>query len=229
MEGLATTSVKYFQWPHHRFDEFLSAFSTRRLTVSFLTIGLMLVSTLSIASPILKGETARPYANSSDAAEQPSIVPFQPDVMWGGRTVAVDVSPADTNVAVAASESGGLFKTTDSGITWSHLDSLPPFRMSDVKFAPSNGQILIASAWSDSNVTSTGGIWRSLDGGASWTKPPTSNPPASQLPCASSFWRGPDSAAGVVFPRPSTWGIAFAPDSNDVYVGTDCGVAVSHD
>ncbi|MGE5323736.1 MAG: hypothetical protein ACM3SW_12785 [Actinomycetota bacterium] len=138
-----------------------------------------------------------------------SVAQFQPNVKWGGRTVAIDVSPANTATAIAASESGGLFVTSDSGNTWSHINSLPPFRMSDVKFAPGNPQIVIASAWADSRTTNGGGIWRSADGGATWQKPATSNPPCSS--------------------RANTWGIAFPPVGNDVYVGTDCGVAVSHD
>jgi len=138
-----------------------------------------------------------------------SVTSFQPNVKWGGRTVAIDVSPGNAAVAIAASESGGMFLTTDSGATWSHIDSLPPFRMSDVKFAPSNSQIVIASAWADSRATNGGGIWRSVDGGATWQKPATSNPACSS--------------------RASTWGISFAAGGNDVYVGTDCGVAVSHD
>jgi hypothetical protein len=59
--------------------------------------------------------------------DPPSVTPFQPNIKWGGRTVAIDVNPANTAIAVAASESGGLFLTTDSGATWSHIDSLPPF------------------------------------------------------------------------------------------------------
>src|SRR5260370_26034569 len=140
--------------------------------------------------------------------DPPSVTPFQPNIKWGGRTVAIDVSPANTATAIPATESGGLFLTTDSGTTWSHVDSLPPFRMSDVKFAPSNSQIVIASAWADSRTTNGGGIWRSVDGGATWQKPATSNPPCST--------------------RASTWGISFAPNAADVFVGTDCGIAVSH-
>jgi hypothetical protein len=137
-----------------------------------------------------------------------SVSQFQPSVKWGGRTVAIDVSPANAAVAIAASESGGLFSTSDSGTTWSHIDSLQPFRMSDVKFAPSNPQIVIASALADGRTTNAGGIVRSVDGGATWQKPATSNPPCSS--------------------HANTFGIAFGLE-NDVYVGTDCGVAVSHD
>jgi hypothetical protein len=141
------------------------------------------------------------------------VIPFQPNVKWGGRTVAVDVSPTNSADAIAASESGGLFKTTDSGATWTHIDTFQPFRMSDVQYDPDNAQIVIASAWADSRVVSGGGIWRSTDGGATWQKPPTANPPSGAF-CSS---------------RTNTWGIAFAAGTNDVFVGTDCGVAVSHD
>jgi hypothetical protein len=146
------------------------------------------------------------------ALPPPSVTPFQPSVKWGGRTVAVDVSPANSAVAIGASESGGLFETTDSGATWSHIDALQPFRMSDVKFDPGNAQIVIASAWGDSRTVNGGGIWRSTDGGATWQKPATADPPAGPL-CSSRF---------------NAWGISFAAGTNDVFVGTDCGVAVSH-
>lgn len=145
----------------------------------------------------------------ASAIPPPSAVPFQPNIKWGGRTVAVDVSPATTAVAIAASESGGLFRTANSGATWSHIDSLLPFRMSDVKFDPDDAQLVLASAWGDSRTTNGGGIWRSTDGGASWQKPPTADPT-----CTSRF---------------NTWGISFVPGTDDVFAGTDCGVAVSHD
>lgn len=138
-----------------------------------------------------------------------SVSQFQPSVKWGGRTVAIDVNPSNTAVAIAASESGGLFSTADSGATWSHIDTLQPFRMSDVKFAPSNPQIVIASALADGRTTNAGGIVRSVDGGATWQKPATSNPPCSS--------------------HANTFGITFGLEANDVFVGTDCGVAVSHD
>lgn len=152
-------------------------------------------------------------ANRALALSPPSVTEFQPNIKWGGRAVAVDVSPSNTNVAVVASESGGLYKTVDGGATWSHIDSLPPFRMSDIKYDPGNANILIASAWGDSRPINGGGIWRSTDGGATWQKPATANPPAGPR-CSSRF---------------NGWGISFAPGTSDVVVATDCGVAVSHD
>ena len=50
------------------------------------------------------------------ARENPSLVrPFHPAIPNTGRMVAVDVHPTNHAKALAASESGGLFQTTDSG------------------------------------------------------------------------------------------------------------------
>ncbi len=138
------------------------------------------------------------------------VTEVPPNEAYDGRSVAVDVSTSNNAVAIAASESGGLWKTTNTGANWSLLSGLPTFRMSDVKMALSNDQIVIATSWFDSHVTNGGGIWRSIDGGATWAKPATADPPS----CPTPF---------------NTWGISFAPGTNDVFVGTDCGLSVSHD
>src|SRR5712692_586347 len=93
----------------------------------FGIIFLMILSILA-SSTVVKPTHADATLPSA-VADPPSVTPFQPEIPWGGRTVAVDVSPANAAVAIAASDSGGLFQTTDSGATWSHIDSLQPFRM----------------------------------------------------------------------------------------------------
>jgi photosystem II stability/assembly factor-like uncharacterized protein len=140
------------------------------------------------------------------------ITEFQPAVKWGGRAVAVTVDPSNPAVAVVASESGGLFKTINNGGYWFHIDTLPMFRMIDVQYAPSSppGQrVVIATGWNDTRVTNRGGIWLSNDGGDTWRKPATSNPGCSS--------------------RANAFGIAFEPGTGNVYVGTDCGLAISRD
>jgi len=138
-----------------------------------------------------------------------AISEFQPSTQWGGRTVAVNVDPNNANVAVTAAESGGLFKTTNGGASWAHLAGLQPFRMVDVAISPRNANLMIATAVNDTRTVNGGGIWRSTDGGVTWQKPASSTPAAC--------------------PRASAWGIAYAPDVNSIFVGTDCGVAVSTD
>ena len=83
-------------------------------------------STKAIASPLL------------------SVTEFHPDIKWGGLALSVDVHPSDPERAIVASASGGLFLTGDGGTNWSHVDSLPPFRMSDVRFAPEGYLIMVS-------------------------------------------------------------------------------------
>jgi hypothetical protein len=138
---------------------------------------------------------------------------FQPGVKWGGRSVAVTLSATNNRLVIVATESGGLFRSADGGGTWSHLDGLPPFRMSDVRFAPSNDRIVIATTKRDSHKVNGGGIWLSIDGGDHWQRPTNVDPPSA-----------PNCPA-----RSSAFGIAFQQGTNRVFVGTDCGLAISPD
>lgn len=135
---------------------------------------------------------------------------FQPGVKWGGRAVAI-ASTGPSNNVIIATESGGLFSSVDGGDTWFHLDGLPPFRMFDVKYKPLDPSVVIATAMRDSRAINGGGIWRSLDGGDHWQRQPTVDPPPGTL-CPA---------------RASAYGIAFQPGTNNVYVGTDCGLAIT--
>ncbi|MHC4065140.1 MAG: hypothetical protein ACYSUI_11675 [Planctomycetota bacterium] len=64
----------------------------------------------------------------------------------------------------------GVFKSTDSGATWTHLTNrLPALSATDLAIDPSNPQVLYA-AIGDIFGQSNNGIYRSIDGGASWAK-----------------------------------------------------------
>ena len=146
----------------------------------------------------------------------PQVSEFQPAITRGGRIEAVDVSPSDKRVMIAASSSGGLFlRRAETGDIWRHVDGLSAFRMSDVRFAPGDSRVVLATSWGDTNLPDSngltgGGIWRSTDGGSTWQKPRGADP----ANCADG----------------SAWGIAFeGRGSKTVYIGTDCGVAVSDD
>ncbi len=136
------------------------------------------------------------------------IVP--PKVPQGGRAVAIAVSQSDAKRLVVATESGGLFRTFDGGVSFQHLDGFPTLFAVDVAMASLDPNIIIATARDDFATTAGGGIWRSQDGGASWSRP-TGWPPAG---CGG---------------RPTAAGISHMPLSRTFYVATDCGLAVSND
>jgi photosystem II stability/assembly factor-like uncharacterized protein len=80
-----------------------------------------------------------------------------------GRVTAIALHPTDSGVIYAAGESGGIFKTTDGGHTWTtSSDELPDLRVFDVQFLPSNPQTLFAGA-------GTGHFYISTDAGSTWS------------------------------------------------------------
>ena len=77
-----------------------------------------------------------------------SIREFQPDIANGGRANTIAVNPTNNDIIVVASESGGLFRSTNRGTTWHHVDSLPEFSTMGVTFVPANSNVVIATTGS---------------------------------------------------------------------------------
>jgi photosystem II stability/assembly factor-like uncharacterized protein len=138
-----------------------------------------------------------------------TLTPFEPNTAKGGRAVSVDFSASNPNIGLVAAETGGVFRTMDGGSTWTHLDSTTlPFTINDVRIHPTNANVYVATVQTGTRSMNEGGIWFTLSAGSGWRQA------APQPTCV---------------PRPSAYGIAFAPDNGTVYVGTDCGVAISQD
>jgi hypothetical protein len=134
----------------------------------------------------------------------------------GGRVN--HLARATDTIFYAASEFGGLFKSTDAGRTWMRLDTHLPTRASDVEASPADPDRVIATSIYDGRVSSLAGINVSSDGGATWAKPTSATPPTNF--CAST----------TSFNEPSAFGIAFDPENPaHVFAGTNCGLARSTD
>ncbi len=113
---------------------------------------IVLVQVLA-ASFVATGASATRPALPVHAGPPPSAVSeFQPSVQYGGRTVSIDINPSNPSAAISATESGGLFTTSDAGANWQHVGSLPVFRMSEVRYSPDNPAIILATAWADDHV-----------------------------------------------------------------------------
>jgi photosystem II stability/assembly factor-like uncharacterized protein len=71
---------------------------------------------------------------------------------------------------------GGLFKSTDAGISWSRIDTILLSQASvwDIAVVPGNPQIVYAATSSEYDHTMKktfpGGVYKSVDGGTSWSK-----------------------------------------------------------
>ena len=129
-----------------------------------------------------------------------------PDIIQGGRANSIAIHPQNRDEMLVASDTGGLFKSTDGGLHWTHVDSLPVMFTQSVVYLPANPGVILVSAKIDFKTNSGGGVWRSEDGGDTWDQAELVAPP---------WWNGPLSGYGI-----SALG-------NDVVVGTTYGVFVS--
>jgi photosystem II stability/assembly factor-like uncharacterized protein len=135
----------------------------------------------------------------------------------GGRVNGVAVA-SDGTTFYAATEWGGLYKSVDTGRNWFHLENHLPFATWDVAVDPTNPRKVYATSFYDGRVDSLAGINVSNDGGVTWIHPPTAVPPP------------PPYTSAARREEPSAFGISIDPDdSQDVYIGTNAGLAISHD
>ena len=92
----------------------------------------------------------------------------------GGRTRAVIVDPDDATHQTwfAAAVSGGIWKTTNGGGSWTNLtNDLPDLATNTLAMAPSDHNILYAGTgegYGGIGMVTGNGIYKSIDRGASW-------------------------------------------------------------
>ncbi len=181
-----------------RFQRFFAALSACALVTAGLVTG-------SVAAVVGSGVSATPAAAATSFVSE-----FQPTVptKYGGRSISVSLNAAAPEQVIVATESGGLFRSSDDGANWAHVDSFPLHRMSDVSWSPNNPSLIVATTWTSGDSTNPGGVWRSTDAGGSWQRATT------PVGCGTDF---------------NGWGIDFEASSNVVYTGSDCGLLMSTD
>jgi len=178
----------------------MNRFNPLKRSIALCAAILGLFATVIVIAP-----SAAPAQGISFDLQGWFVEEFQPRIRPGGRANTIAVRP-DDGLILVASESGGLFRSTD-GNKWEHVDSLPVFYTNAVAFAKDN--VVIVTASEDFSVSNRGGIWRSPDEGKTWTQVPF--PP------------------GGTGKRLSAYEISVAPDTGTIYVATNYGVWMSDD
>lgn len=144
----------------------------------------------------------------------------------GGRINSVIMSTDSDGIPVyyAASGGGGLYKSMrfkeyeQPGYDWFYLKNHRPVVTWDLAVHPAYPDQIYASSFYDGRAKSLAGINISLDAGRNWKHPSDFVPPAG-------FCDGESRRL-----EPSAFGIAVDPDEpKHVFVGTNCGLAVSKD
>ncbi len=102
----------------------------------------------------------------------------------GGRTRAIMVDPNDGSKKTvwAGSVGGGLWKTTDITATspnWAPVnDLMGNLAITSIAYDPSNTQVIYfgtGEGWSNGDAIRGLGIWKSIDGGATWNQLASTN------------------------------------------------------
>ncbi len=135
--------------------------SLRRLADVLLTMAVVFLGVLTAWS-----QTVPPQTFS--ALQWRFIGPYR-----GGRVVAVAGIPGDTRAAYFGAVGGGIWTSPNAGISWEPIfDGQPVASIGALAIAPSNPDIIYAGTGESdirSDLSSGDGVYRSSDGGKSWT------------------------------------------------------------
>ena len=130
----------------------------------------LLVICLLASSAVAQNGNApkSPFEEAFGRLEYRSIGP----AIMGGRIADVEGVPGDANVVYVASASGGLWKTTNGGVTWKPIfERQGTFSIGDIALAPSNPDVVWVGT-GESNVRNSvsfgDGVYKSTDGGKTW-------------------------------------------------------------
>lgn len=92
----------------------------------------------------------------------------------GGRTRQLLIDPTNPQVMYAGSVGGGVWKSTNGGANWSQLTDLilPNIAIGSLAMDPTNPQVLYAGTgegFYNADAIRGAGIYKSTDGGATWS------------------------------------------------------------
>jgi hypothetical protein len=92
--------------------------------------------------------------------------------IMGGRLTDIEGVPGNPDVVYVAPASGGLWKTTNGGITWTPIfDHQGTISIGDIALEPGNPDVIWVGTGEDNprNSVSFGdGVYKSTDGGKTW-------------------------------------------------------------
>ncbi|MFK8044384.1 MAG: GEVED domain-containing protein [Crocinitomicaceae bacterium] len=132
-----------------------------------------------------------------------------------GRVEDFYVNPNNTNTIYLGSRSGGFWRTIDGGINWQNTtDFLVAAGVDAISVSPTNPDSVLINVRNSRNGN-TRGIYRSTDGGLSWT--------ITNFNPTSLAWGGPGNNDKI-------YKIAYHPTiPNRIYIGTSKGIYRSDD
>ena len=100
--------------------------------------------------------------------------PYNGNAPWSGRVTSIAHHPTLRDTAYVGGAAGGVWKTTDGGVTWTPIfDSQPSLAIGAIAVDPGNADTLYVGT-GESNFGADSyfgaGIFKSTNGGSSWSK-----------------------------------------------------------
>jgi len=161
---------------------------------------------------IAANRTTGPLAPPQTVTLSVRAVPAGPQEI-SGRIMSIAVHPTNADIAYVGAASGGIFKTTDRGLTWRPVaDHLSAMHVASLTIDPANPDLIYAGTgeiYAPGEEYGYDGLFVSRDAGVSWTK--LAENATGGLPGAVS--------AIVIDPR----------DGAHLFAGSSSGVFESHD
>ena len=112
-----------------------------------------------------------PLISMEDAVKGLPARAVGPAVM-GGRIADIAISPDNSNTWYVAAGSGGVWKTTNRGISWKAVfENQPSYSIGAVSIDPNNSQVVWVGTGENVSGRHVGwgdGVYKSLDGGNTW-------------------------------------------------------------
>ena len=136
--------------------------------------GVTLLS-LSLAALVVSGTSLAAQSASQLAAEAVSSMEFREvgPANMGGRVADIAVVESDPRIFYVGLGAGGVWKTTNDGMTWDPVfDDQPTASIGAVSVAPSNPNIVWVGTGEPQNRQSSPwgiGVFKSMDAGRSWS------------------------------------------------------------
>ncbi len=130
-----------------------------------------------------------------------------------GRVNSIIVDPNDPTIFYSGAPAGGIWKSTDSGSTWTVLtDDLPQIGVSGIAIDYANSNVIyIATGDDDAGDSYSVGVFKSTDGGTTWN-PTGLNPGNSPY------------SMNDIYIHPANSNILWVATSSGVYRTTNAGV-----
>src|SRR5947209_9178942 len=138
----------------------------------------MPAQTLLLALALAAGQPGKaPDKNEKKDDKAPPVGAFKlrpvGPAVTSGRVVGFAVRPDDRSHYYVAVASGGVWKTTNAGTTWQPVfDNEGSFSVGCVALDPTNPNVVWVGTGENNSQRSVGygdGVYKSLDGGRSWT------------------------------------------------------------